>query len=528
MTISVWLRFAAAVIVVHLQESCALSLHSGPILKNEEIFDDFGQPRYNHQWPASTWEDLAGDSALGTECDAEEEDHPCGDTLVCRKGMCRHCLTDRECPSWHHCIQQSGKGFCLPIQRKAWQEVYYDRWERLCTILVFLASILSAAAGVGGGGMFVPLLMLFSGMRTEAAIPLSQVMVLGSSTVNLMLFTGQLHPIEQKSAKIDYDCAVLAEPMLCLGVSLGVLAHAMAPDWFMLSLLGMTLGVALWRTLKKGLQQWHEESKLLANDEQGEGAKPQEESVTSAWRTHWTNVSYLTHINARQIMGLACIWTSWLAVSSSRLPVCSAEFLLLMLACAVATVLCTFATSKWIPQQPGAPMKWAANPRDDRSLLDIMRFPLVAFGAGWLGGLLGIGGGMIMSPVLLEMGMHSEAVQATSAMFVFLSSSLATVQYAVMSKHVWHYSLWYGCVTIAATLLGQQICAVFVQKHKRYSVITLSIAAVMVCSLAAISFMGVQDLMEGGRWTFSLTRLCHASSPSIITKDVAAGVRIHA
>merc|ERR1719428_1180671 len=62
------------------------------------------------------------------------------------------------------------------------------------------------------------------------------------------------------------------------------------------------------------------------------------------------------------------------------------------------------------------------------------QYPLFAVVAGFLGGFLGIGGGIIMGPLLLELGMGAEANQATTAMFVFLSSSLATIQFVVLGK----------------------------------------------------------------------------------------------
>merc|ERR1719458_2180414 len=44
-------------------------------------------------------------------------------------------------------------------------------------------------------------------------------------------------------------------------------------------------------------------------------------------------------------------------------------------------------------------------------------YPLLSTAAGFLGGFLGIGGGIIMAPLLLELGMAAEASQATTAMF---------------------------------------------------------------------------------------------------------------
>merc|ERR1719230_223854 len=129
-------------------------------------------------------------------------------------------------------------------------------------------------------------------------------------------------------------------------------------------------------------------------------------------------------------------------------------------------------------------------------ILGIWTYPAVAFGGGALGGLLGLGGGVIMSPVLLEMGMHSESVQATTALIVFLSSSLATIQFALVGQIIWHYALWYSAITIVATLLGQHLCEVYVRRTGRYSLITLSIAGVLLFSLIALSVVGTQQVIE--------------------------------
>ena len=79
-------------------------------------------------------------------------------------------------------------------------------------------------------------------------------------------------------------------------------------------------------------------------------------------------------------------------------------------------------------------LKW-----DAKSLVN---YPLFAAAAGFLGGFLGIGGGMIISPVLLELGMAPESNQATTAVFVLLSSSLASVQFFIMGSEMPQYIAW--------------------------------------------------------------------------------------
>merc|ERR1719379_3273171 len=82
-------------------------------------------------------------------------------------------------------------------------------------------------------------------------------------------------------------------------------------------------------------------------------------------------------------------------------------------------------------------------------------YPLMSTVAGFLGGFLGIGGGIIMGPMLIALGMTNEANQATTATFVFLSSSLATIQFIVLGKTMPQYVVWFTTWVVIATFVGQ-------------------------------------------------------------------------
>merc|ERR1719453_314114 len=134
-------------------------------------------------------------------------------------------------------------------------------------------------------------------------------------------------------------------------------------------------------------------------------------------------------------------------------------------------MMCTIVAVRCIitrPERSEKPLDWTS---PSRNTFGPFTYPAVAFGGGFLGGLLGLGGGVIMSPVLLEVGMHSESVQATTAVIVFLSSSLATIQFALLKQIVWHYALWYSSITVIATIIGQRLCEVYVRRTGRYSLV---------------------------------------------------------
>lgn len=511
----------------------------------------FGTRRHGSPLPLPTWGDLRSDDGhLGAICDPAAPRERCGEHLVCRLGVCRHCVEDSECPALQRCAHRLGTAnMCQAVGTLAWIETFTNPWEFLCVLLIFCSATLAAAAGTGGGGVFVPLLIMLSDVKAEAAVPLSQCMVLCGSLVNLSTFVSQRHPDMPARPKIDYDCVVLFEPMLCLGVTLGVMVHQTIPKWFLLLLLGGTLGLALWRSLSKGLRQyWAEEKQQAAAlGAAAAAASPVSDAEASPVETQ-TSISdasgggatasarQFLQQHTRQMAGILAVWLTMLLASLHGMFVCTARFVTFLAALAVLLVAGTAVIERYVVQMDGedeegvspstgSPTKaisWKSPV--GASTIGKARFPFVAFGAGLLGGMLGLGGGIIVGPVLLEVGMHSEAVQATTAVFVFLSSSLATVQFALLSQHIWHYALWYSAVVGAATLLGQRLCETIVRRHKRYSVITLSIAAVLAASLAALSVVGARQMLEdvrlGRQMWFSTARLC-SGGVGIVRIDVS-------
>eukprot|EP00747_Dinoflagellata_sp_TGD_P099077 gnl/TRDRNA2_/TRDRNA2_167633_c2_seq3.p1 gnl/TRDRNA2_/TRDRNA2_167633_c2~~gnl/TRDRNA2_/TRDRNA2_167633_c2_seq3.p1 ORF type:complete len:629 (+),score=86.28 gnl/TRDRNA2_/TRDRNA2_167633_c2_seq3:118-2004(+) len=518
---------------------------SQDLVESERYLDEFGSPRYSDVHPMPSWDDLQASTqgSAGAICDPASPRKACGTELVCRQGVCRHCRDDDECPMLHRCETHFSTGsLCVPIEKKAWELALERPSEFFCAILIFFASLMAAAAGTGGGGMFVPLFILLTSMKTETAVPTSQCMILCGSCVNLMLFIGQRHPLVWDEAKIDYDCVVLLAPMLCLGVTLGVLLHQMSPQWFLLGLLCITLGMALYRTGKKAIKEWRTESASAPAGGQV-ATNPTEDN--SPKEDYFQNVRELCGQNAWQIMAIVVLWLVLLACCFHGLPICTPHYAFFISVMSISLVALTLFFVVGIgpclarEKEEGDGEKMLVAPvvksqsRDDavdwvgaRAMIDIIRFPVVGFLAGGLGGLLGIGGGMIMSPVLVEVGMHSEAVQATTAVFVFISSSLATIQFLVLGMHVWHYALMYSIITVFATLLGQFLCDVYVRKHKRYSMITMAITGVLLFSLTALMIVGsmqvAEDFENGNQLWFSTSRLCQThDNLGTIAVDVA-------
>lgn len=115
------------------------------------------------------------------------------------------------------------------------------------------------------------------------------------------------------------------------------------------------------------------------------------------------------------------------------------------------------------------------------------------FIAGVVAGIVGIGGGMIMAPMLLESGAHPLSGSATSNVLVFMSSSSATVAFLLDGRVNVPYSEVYCAVCGAASLIGLTVMGKLVAKSGRPSIIVLLLAFIMSSGALCSGLFGYLD-----------------------------------
>lgn len=123
-------------------------------------------------------------------------------------------------------------------------------------VLCFLAALISSAGGIGGGGLFIPIMTIVAGLDLKTASSFSAFMVTGGSIANVIsnLFGGQ--------ALLDYDLALLLEPCMLLGVSIGVICNRVLPEWLITILFAVFLAWSSLKTCRTGVKFWKIESEI--------------------------------------------------------------------------------------------------------------------------------------------------------------------------------------------------------------------------------------------------------------------------
>merc|ERR1719443_717191 len=84
----------------------------------------------------------------------------------------------------------------------------------------------------------------------------------------------------------------------------------------------------------------------------------------------------------------------------------------------------------------------------------VVLYQVVSVATGLLAGLVGVGGGLILSPFFLLTGMEPAMAVGTSATCVLFTSSSTTMQYIFTDRIIMSLAVVYGLVTLVASFFG--------------------------------------------------------------------------
>ncbi|EQC34957.1 hypothetical protein SDRG_07754 [Saprolegnia diclina VS20] len=132
-------------------------------------------------------------------------------------------------------------------------------------------------------------------------------------------------------------------------------------------------------------------------------------------------------------------------------------------------------------------------------------FPLYCFFAGVAAGLLGIGGGMVKGPVMLENGILPVVQTSTASFMILFTSSATTLQFAIAGMFPgqlqYDYVFWYILVGFGGGLFGQKCVGYLLKKYNRTSLLVYILAFTIGLSALCMGYIGYQtakhDVQKG-------------------------------
>mmetsp|Transcript_78288 Transcript_78288/g.135842 ORF Transcript_78288/g.135842 Transcript_78288/m.135842 type:complete len:532 (+) Transcript_78288:94-1689(+) len=422
-----------------------------------------------------------------------------------------------------------------PLWKPEWHRML-DRGALMAGICLFIGGIICTAGGIGGGGIYVTVLMFFGELSVHDAIPMSKVVVFAASLPSLILNLSKTIVLEESSAKslIDYNVCRVVVPWALNGTLLGVYMNRHVPGEVIVGVLTMILVAITMLICRTGYKQ-HCEEMLAEQQAKKLGSLPSQkpdESLTTPTpkgpteqdppestnghpsRPSRRNLLFALDIKLSISTLLCVIYFGTLrfhAVScfndktndACQHPIAQIMSFGMLQRLKDNSMLATLENFVLL-----VPVLYCfiiaayycygnVQLEDDWTWCRVASYSAMAVTTGCLAGLVGIGGGLIFAPFFIQMGIDPHVAVATSSTCVIFTSSSTTFQYLFTDRIIVALIISFGVPHLMAAYTGTKLVH-FIQDNygARKSFITWIVAFGVAVSTA----LAVHKLVHGDEY----------------------------
>lgn len=440
------------------------------------------------------------------------------------------CDSTNPCPVLYNCID----GACVH------KDIFpMTQRELFGSVLAIFLVGMANTGGLGGAFISSPILMIIFNYDPLPAIRIVYCMTFGGAIGSFLHSVTGKRKNSQKPL-IDYDLALICTPMLVAGASIGVLLNSFLPPFLTLGCLVYLMVQSLKKIYRNARIQREKENKPPQQQE-NPGVELRENSrqrLNSEYREylsviHHPELQLIQMEEAMQfpwqkyrefiilliiMMGLFVIKGTRTFSSLIGIEYCSLSYWLFY---AMSIVVCLYfgkkdeklvAEAQEIKQhalleEPPYIREQAENqsfltPENSKYMSKI------SFISGILAGMLGIGGGVIMNPIMMEIGVSGEVATATSGLFVLFTSFISMFQTIMTGGVQLKTALYFGPLAFFGALGVSMYLKYLVNKYKRPSLILYALVFITLVGTIVVPLFAIQRSISNPSVMFKFGSFC--------------------
>lgn len=390
-------------------------------------------------------------------------------------------------------------------------------FEILGTCLVFVSSGLAGASGIGGGALFVVFFVILFYFNSSESVALSQFTIVGSSVMASFIKLFLKHPAKQKPL-INFDIIVIIICPLLIGTTIGVIVNISLPYWVILLILTGLLGYLSIGTFRSGIRLFKKETSRVSNSnflKNETSMKEDSEELKRLYEEEKKKIPLDSFLIILAVYSFVVFFTLIKGSSSFASVIgvkfCSAWYWVLMALMFAVLGLFSYFNSKYIiaKYKKKVELGYDFDSGDVRwEEITCLRLNIVGFMAGFLGAIIGVGGALIINPTLIKFNVRPEVMTATGSFMIVFTSSVSALQFLISGRIQYDYGLWTITFSLMGSALGVFVIKGCVDKYKRSSLITLTLACVMVLSGIVTPVYGIYQALTSDYMDYGFHDYC--------------------
>ncbi|CAO2816838.1 unnamed protein product [Amaranthus hypochondriacus] len=376
-----------------------------------------------------------------------------------------------------------------------WPEIKFGWQIVLGSFIGFCGAAFGSVGGVGGGGIFVPMLSLIIGFDPKSATAISKCMITGAAVSTVYYNLKLRHPTLDMPI-IDYDLALLFQPMLMLGVSIGVAFNVIFADWMVtVLLLILFVGTSI-KALFKGIETWRKETLMKQEALRQYASNVEYKPLPSGPNKRKDADSVINNVRWKELGLLVFVWAAFLVLQifKEETATCSTIYWVLnLMQIPVAVGVSSYQAfslykgRRIISSKADVTTNWKVH--------QLFLYCCCGVSAGIVGGLLGLGGGFILGPLFLELGIPPQVSSATATFAMAFSASMSVIEYYLLKRFPIPYALYFISVATVAAIVGQHAVRKLIIILGRASIIIFILSLTIFVSAVSLGGVGISNMI---------------------------------
>ncbi len=401
-------------------------------------------------------------------------------------------------------------------------------------ILIVIFSGLLTSGGMGGGGIYTPILLMVFSYESSKAVMLVYCMIFGGSLGNFLNVAFQ-KDVETGKPLLLYDFALIVTPMMILGSTIGILLNKMTASILIIGgLLYFVQDMArklykrAWTTYEKESQAMsapllQEEAKSPAKDlelvDLKIGGDSPKETTTFAPELEKIIQEEREPIPKTKAIFLLSIISFIILVSLLRgtekidsflgIEYCSGGYWLFYLLSPAGCYLFYLKGVQMVKQNIAIKHKYNYNDSSyDLKENEIQKITKLGLAGGLLSALIGGGGGMFLGPPMLAMGIGAQSMSATAGLFTTLTSLGNLVQAFLLGGFTFSEFAFFFLVSAGGAYMLSNGISQILKRYKRPSILLFIISSMLFFTMATLPLFTLYKTYENPGQMLKFHSLC--------------------
>ena len=368
---------------------------------------------------------------------------------------------------------------------------------------------MSNASGLGGGLLFIPVLLLIMKFYPHEAIPISKMVIFAGALTSFIQNTKVKRPGRNTKA-LNYNLIIVNCSNLLLGTVFGVTLNKILPNTLILFLLCILLFYYSYKTFKTFLKFYNEESNIDAhsmssqiNSISSRNFDINQQPLDQVDREIYKD-QFLLRWDKLQFVLFPFLIMAILSIlrESNMVSKCSAIYWVFVIIFIIIVLLFDYLVIIHIEKEynyrkninfpyDAKDINWTKNTN--------IKLCFIGFLAGFIAGTIGIGGGVVLGPILLDLGIHPIVGTVTTNFLVLITSSSTTFQFILFKMLNFQYGIFCIFFSALGSYCGTYLVNSYVKNTGKQSFIVLILFFVVVISAIVLPLSSIINIINDYR-----------------------------